>query len=253
MRVLRDAELLSAAGAFETEDLAAQLEDERKKRRYAYLAWLCLGSHYLYLGRPRIQALFWLTGGGLLLWWLIDLTRISALVERHNRDAVSELLRTWQLDVEQRLRGSAIAAPRPVQPLDPLEEAAALAYSDTHRWNNDPSGAPAPFLASGWSLRPVAGLVLAAAMISTLAIHILTPRTMYPPASSGPSFRTVRQANVRVSPSTASPVRATVEKNVTLRGHVREVAGERPSTWLRISRGAHAGGFVALQNLKEAD
>lgn len=249
MRVVRDAELLSAAGAFGTEDLAAQLDHQRKKRRYAYLAWLCLGSHYLYLRRPRTQVLFWLTAGGLLLWWLLDLTRIPALVARHNRHAVSELLQSWQLDVEQRLRGSAMAAP-PIHPLYPPEPAPPPAYPHTHQWNPDAVAATAPSVPSGWTVRPAAALVLAAALVATVVIHVAMPRAMYPPVSSGPSFRTLRQVNVRVSPSTASPIRATIAKNVTLRGHTKEVASERPSAWLKISRGAHSGGFVAVQNLE---
>ncbi|CAA9542036.1 MAG: hypothetical protein AVDCRST_MAG23-2177 [uncultured Sphingosinicella sp.] len=250
MRVLRDAELLSAAGAFDTEDLAAQLDNQRKKRRYGYLAWLCLGSHYLYLRRPRTQALFWLTGGGLLLWWLIDLTRIPELVERHNRRAVNDLLRSWQLNVEQRLRGSAMTAPAPIYPPYASGEAAAPERGVTHRWNDAPIEAAPPPPGTGWSLRPAAAFVLAAALVATVAIHVVAPRTMYPPTSSGASFRTLRQVNVRVAPSTASPIRATVPKNATLRGDTQEAASGQPATWLRISRGAHSGGFVALQNLE---
>jgi hypothetical protein len=110
MRILRDAEFVNASGAFVPDDLAAELDSRRRKRRYAYLAWLCLGSHYLYLDRRFTQALFWLTGGGLLLWWIADLFRLPALVAHHNRKAVSELLNDWQLTFERRIPEPAPAA-----------------------------------------------------------------------------------------------------------------------------------------------
>ena len=111
MRALNEAELGSNR-TFDTGGLADQLERQRKKRRYAYPAWLCLGSHYLYLGRPVVQALFWLTAGGLLVWWLVDLFRIPALVDRHNRRTVDALFRDWQLGIERRLQDASAAVAR---------------------------------------------------------------------------------------------------------------------------------------------
>ena len=111
MRALNEAEL-GTSRTFDTGGLADQLERQRKKRRYAYPAWLCLGSHYLYLGRPVVQALFWLTAGGLLVWWLVDLFRIPALVDRHNRRTVDALFRDWQLGIERRLQDASAAVAR---------------------------------------------------------------------------------------------------------------------------------------------
>ncbi len=52
----------------------------------AYLCWLCLGSHYIYLGKTRTQVIFWLTLGGCGLWWIIDGFNLSGMVKDYNID-----------------------------------------------------------------------------------------------------------------------------------------------------------------------
>lgn len=71
------------------------LADYRKRRKsllFAYLAWLLLGWHYLYLRRVGLQFAFWLTLGGLLVWWLVDLFRVMPMVNRLNEDNARDLL-----------------------------------------------------------------------------------------------------------------------------------------------------------------
>ncbi len=55
----------------------------------AYLLWAFLGAHYAYVGKWGVQILFWLTLGGLLIWWAIDVFRVPSMVrkanERHER------------------------------------------------------------------------------------------------------------------------------------------------------------------------
>jgi len=71
------------------------LTDYRKRRKsllFAYLAWLLLGWHYLYLRRVGLQFAFWLTLGGLLVWWLVDLFRVMPMVNRLNEDSARDLL-----------------------------------------------------------------------------------------------------------------------------------------------------------------
>lgn len=58
----------------------------------AYLAWLLLGWHYLYLGRVGMQFAFWFTGFFLLIGWFIDCFRIPGMVSRHNEDLARELM-----------------------------------------------------------------------------------------------------------------------------------------------------------------
>jgi hypothetical protein len=52
----------------------------------AYLYWLCLGSHYIYLKKMRTQVIFWLTLGGFGMWWLIDMIRLPGMVNDYNID-----------------------------------------------------------------------------------------------------------------------------------------------------------------------
>jgi hypothetical protein len=71
---------------------ASETAKREKTVFVGYLAWLLIGFHYAYVGRWAAQILFWLTGGGLLVWWLVDLFRIPSIVEQHNlevRDSVA--------------------------------------------------------------------------------------------------------------------------------------------------------------------
>lgn len=59
----------------------------------AYAICLLVGGQYGYVGRWGLQILFWLTLGGLLVWWTVDLFRIPAMVRRYNELVAQELLR----------------------------------------------------------------------------------------------------------------------------------------------------------------
>jgi TM2 domain-containing membrane protein YozV len=248
MRTLDDADILVAGSILDSDALAARLDGQRKKRRYAYLAWLCLGSHYLYLGRPFVQALFWLTFGGLLFWWVADLFRMSSIVERRNRRAASRLLKSWQSSVEQRRQESRAPPLWPTHPkhVEPQPEPiAAFAPQPPAVF------APAPIgTGRGWEFRTGAVLALAVALTTAVAVRIAAPPPLYPRAAAEPSYRTMRQTNVRQGPSTASPIRAVLERDVLLIGEVKEASARGPSRWLRITRGDHADRYVALQNLE---
>lgn len=50
----------------------------------AYLLWACLGAHYAYVGKWGVQIFFWLSLGGLLVWWAIDVFRIPSMVRKAN-------------------------------------------------------------------------------------------------------------------------------------------------------------------------
>jgi TM2 domain-containing membrane protein YozV len=64
----------------------------KKSMLFAYLAWFFFGWHYLYLRRTGLQIAFWLTFGGFLIWWCIDLFRVAGLVNRMNEDTARELM-----------------------------------------------------------------------------------------------------------------------------------------------------------------
>src|ERR1700675_4031349 len=72
------------------EDLqAAFLEEYRRKAKssgVATLLWLCLGWHYAYLGKWGTQFLFWITLGGIFVWWCVDLFRVRGMVRDYNKD-----------------------------------------------------------------------------------------------------------------------------------------------------------------------
>ncbi len=85
--------------------LPAQQQDEfvyeyRRKLKslpLAYLCWLAGGSHYLYLRRGWMQVFFWMTLGGMGLWWIIDGFRLPRLVHDYNADVGVDLLRTLRV------------------------------------------------------------------------------------------------------------------------------------------------------------
>jgi hypothetical protein len=249
MRALSDADLLTAGGAFDSEELADRLEGGRKKRRYAYLAWLCLGSHYLYLRRPVIQALFWLSLGGLLIWWAVDLLRIPALVEQYNRSAVGKLLKSWQARLDWRLEAARPTAPWPLQRSGYAEEAEEPAPAPEAQPEREYAPRPTGYAAARRNFRPAAAYALVALLLAVLVVPVLAPRPIYPRGAYEPSHRTLRQVNIRATPSTSGAVLDTVPKNILIRGEVVEVADATPSTWLKITRGPQTGRYVAIQNL----
>jgi len=55
-----------------------------KSKGLAYLLWFFFGLHYAYLGKWGIQFLFWITVGGLGVWWFIDLFTLGGKVESYN-------------------------------------------------------------------------------------------------------------------------------------------------------------------------
>ena len=248
MRIFPDSKRLSASAASDSEIIATRFEASRKKRRHAYLAWLCLGSHYLYLDKPVKQGLFWVTAGGLLIWWLVDLLRIPAMVGRHNRRTSADLIEALHHEFEQRFQQEAraprwpsVAATGPAfQELPP--------FADTGEPQEDGAGRVSVWRSGRRDGRAVAGTVLVAAFVTTLALYVMTPPPLHSRAVLEPSFRTLRTVNVRLSPSTASPVRGVVRKNVVLKGQVERAGGKR---WLWITRGAHSDGYVALHNLEK--
>lgn len=58
-------------------------------------AWICavVGLHYAYLGRWGLLIVYWLTWGGLGVWWFVDLFRVPGLVRDRNADEAMAALR----------------------------------------------------------------------------------------------------------------------------------------------------------------
>ncbi len=63
--------------------LQQHVQSHGVKTGIGFVLW-CIGCHYLYYRKIAIQLLFWVTGGGFLVWWVIDLFRLSGMTEDYN-------------------------------------------------------------------------------------------------------------------------------------------------------------------------
>lgn len=71
----------------------AEFDRKRRKVSVGYFAWI-IGFHYLYARKVGVQFLFWFTGGGMLIWWFVDLFRIPSIMRSANEQAAREALAT---------------------------------------------------------------------------------------------------------------------------------------------------------------
>jgi len=69
-----------------------QFSRRRKSGFVSYFAWFFLGWHYAYLGKWGVQIIYWLTGGGFLIWMLIDLFRMPWIVASVNAKIAYEVM-----------------------------------------------------------------------------------------------------------------------------------------------------------------
>lgn len=75
------------------------VEEYRRKAKsmgVAYVAWFFLGWHYAYLGKWGWQVLFWITSGGLVIWWIISLFLIPGMIHNYNKDVAVNVLRNMK-------------------------------------------------------------------------------------------------------------------------------------------------------------
>ena len=75
------------------EEFIEEYKRKAKSVGVAYILWLIGGWHYVYLRRWGIFILFWLTAGGLFIWWLIDIFRIPGMIRDYNKDIAIDVLR----------------------------------------------------------------------------------------------------------------------------------------------------------------
>ena len=68
-----------------------RLESKIRSIGIAYLLFFFAGAHYAYFNKWGTQILFWITFGGLGIWWLIDIFRIPEMVHRYNDPIFDEL------------------------------------------------------------------------------------------------------------------------------------------------------------------
>jgi len=84
---------LAKLPAQKQEEFIEEYKRKAKSTGIAYVLWLLLGSHYVYLKKWGIQILFWLTFGVLFIWWLVDLFRIPGMIRDYNKDVAVDVLR----------------------------------------------------------------------------------------------------------------------------------------------------------------
>jgi len=85
---------LAKMPAQKQEEFVEEYKRKAKSLGVAYLFLIIvLAMHYGYLRKWGLQVVFWLTGGGFLIWWFIDLFRLPGLVKNYNKDIATDTFR----------------------------------------------------------------------------------------------------------------------------------------------------------------
>lgn len=113
------------------EEVLAELYTYPRRRRWvAIVLWLALGwigAHRFYLGRHGTALLMMLSGGGMLVWWVVDGFYIASMVRDYNAD--------------QALRERVRQPPRELDFMPPLSrDVLARPPEWTERWQESGSG-----------------------------------------------------------------------------------------------------------------
>jgi TM2 domain-containing membrane protein YozV len=75
------------------EEFIEEFKRKQKSMSITYILLLFLGAHYFYLKRGWLNILFWFTGGGMLIWWTIDIFRVPSLIMNYNKDVATDTMR----------------------------------------------------------------------------------------------------------------------------------------------------------------
>ena len=70
----------------------AEFNKKKKSPFMASVLGFFLGLHYAYVGRVWMTIVFWLTLGGLMIWWFVDLFRVTGLVREYNKSLALRVL-----------------------------------------------------------------------------------------------------------------------------------------------------------------
>ncbi|MDB2414667.1 TM2 domain-containing protein [Rickettsiales bacterium] len=89
LEVLLDKDYLDLSE--EHKDQLIELYARNRKTSSIYFWWF-FNIHYAYVGKWGLFIIFFLTLGGLGIWWLIDLFRLSTILEEYNKKQAQELL-----------------------------------------------------------------------------------------------------------------------------------------------------------------
>jgi hypothetical protein len=88
---------MAKLSATKQEEFVQEYRRRAKSSGVAYVLWFLLGWHYVYLRGWGIQFLFWLTAGGLGIWWFIDLFRIPGMVKEYNKNVAIDIMRDLKI------------------------------------------------------------------------------------------------------------------------------------------------------------
>ena len=70
-------------------------ESRKKSKVVAYLLWVFFGLYYFYLENPVRNILFWFSWFFLvgIIWWIVDVFRISGMVDECNDRLLMDLVK----------------------------------------------------------------------------------------------------------------------------------------------------------------
>jgi hypothetical protein len=84
---------LTRLSAQKQEEFIEEYRRNCKSIGMAYVCWCLLGVQYAYHRKWGLQALYWLTGWGFMIWAVIDLFRIPSMTKSYNKDVAVDVLR----------------------------------------------------------------------------------------------------------------------------------------------------------------
>jgi hypothetical protein len=74
-----------------------EYKQKRKPLFVGYILWFIFALYYAYYRKIGLQIVFWITGGGLGIWWIIDLFRMPAIAREANEQIARNVLQTLNL------------------------------------------------------------------------------------------------------------------------------------------------------------
>ncbi len=90
--------ILTQLAGFSAAQQSQFVDEFKRKARNPTTALILaiLGLHYFYLNKFGMQALFWITLGGIWIWWIIDLFRIKSIIKDQNKDVAIDIMRSMK-------------------------------------------------------------------------------------------------------------------------------------------------------------
>ena len=74
-----------------------EFNQRKKSTFFSYILWPLGALYYAYNKKIGLQFVFWITFGGGLIWWIVDLFRMPFIVEQANSQIAREIAQTLSL------------------------------------------------------------------------------------------------------------------------------------------------------------